>query len=79
MSINVVAPPRPECCARVIALRCSGAGARQWVRLSLLVSDGTYVGEGSYQVLMTDPVGGPLLTARGELLVRLRDTVVKTQ
>jgi len=48
------------------------------VRLSFLVSDGTYVGEGSYEVLMDDPVGGPVLTAGGELLVRLVDTVVKT-
>ena len=48
------------------------------VRLSFLVSDGTYVGEGSYGVLMDDPVGGPVLTAGGELLVRLVDTVVKT-
>ena len=48
------------------------------VRLSFLVSDGTYVGEGSYEVLIDDPVGGPVLTAGGELLVRLVDAVVKT-
>ena len=47
------------------------------VRLSFLVSDGTYVGEGSYEVLIDDPVGGPVLTAGGELLVRLVDAVVK--
>jgi hypothetical protein len=49
------------------------------VRLSFLVSDGLYVGEGSYQVLMGDPVGEPVLTAGGELLVRLVDSVVETQ
>ena len=48
------------------------------VRLSFLVSDGTYIGEGSYEGLMADPVGGAVLTAGGELLVRLVDTVVKT-
>jgi hypothetical protein len=49
------------------------------VRLSFLVSDGLYVGEGSYEVLMDDPVGGPILTAGGELLVRLVDSVVDMQ
>ena len=48
------------------------------VRLSFLVSDGTCVGEGSYEGLMSDPVGEAVLTAGGELLVRLVDTVVKT-
>jgi hypothetical protein len=48
------------------------------VRLSFLVSDGTCIGEGSYEDLMSDPVGEPVLTAGGELLVRLVDTVVKT-
>jgi hypothetical protein len=43
-----------------------------------LVSD-VYFGEGSYEVLMDDPVGGPVLTAGGELLVRLVDSVVETQ
>ena len=34
MSINVVAPPRPEYRERVIALHCSGAGASQWRTLA---------------------------------------------
>jgi hypothetical protein len=45
------------------------------VRLSFLVSDGLYVGEGSYEVLIQDPAGGPVLTAGGELLVQLVETV----
>jgi hypothetical protein len=48
------------------------------VRLSFLVSDGAYIGEGSYEDLMSDPVGEAVLTAGGELPVRLVDTVVKT-
>ena len=47
------------------------------VRLSFLVSDGTYVGEASYESLMDDPVGEPVLTAGGELLTCLVDSVVK--
>lgn len=46
------------------------------VRLSFLVSDGLYFGEGSYEVLMDDAEGGPVLTVGGELLVRLADTVI---
>src|SRR5262245_56732252 len=49
------------------------------VRLSFLVSDGLNFGEGSYEVLMDDPAGGPVLTAGGELLVRLVDSVVMAQ
>lgn len=45
------------------------------VRLSFLVSDGLYFGEGSYEVLMDDPAGEPVLTAGGELLLRLVDAV----
>jgi hypothetical protein len=48
------------------------------VRLSFLVSDGLYFGEGSYEVLMDDAEGGPILTVGGELLVRLVDAVVGT-
>jgi len=48
------------------------------VRLSFLVSDGLYFGEGSYEVLMDDAEGGPILTVGGELLVRLVDAVVAT-
>jgi hypothetical protein len=48
------------------------------IRLSFLVSDGLYFGDGSYEVLSDDPEAGPVLTAGGELLVRLVDSVVKT-
>jgi hypothetical protein len=48
------------------------------VRLSFLVSDGLYFGEGSYEVLMDDAEAEPVLTVGGELLVRLVDTVVGT-
>jgi len=48
------------------------------VRLSFLVSDGLYFGEGSYEAFMDDPAGEPVLTAGGELLVQLVDTVVNT-
>src|SRR5262249_17250810 len=47
------------------------------VRLSFLVSDGLYFGEGSHDVLMDDPVGGLVLTRGGELLVQLVDAVVE--
>ena len=43
------------------------------VRLSFLVSDGLYCGEGSYEALSEDPEGGAVLTAGGELLVPLVD------
>ena len=49
------------------------------VRLSFLASDGLYFGEGSYERLMDDAAGGPVLTAGGELLVQLVDSVVPAQ
>jgi hypothetical protein len=49
------------------------------VRLSFLASDGVYIGEGSYEALMSDPVGGPVLTAGGELLVQLVEAAVKAK
>ena len=51
--------------------------AGELIRLSFLVSDGVYLGEGNYEVLMADPEGGPVLTAGGELLVRLVDIVLE--
>ena len=48
------------------------------IRLSFLVSDGLYFCEGSYDVLDDYPEAGPVLTAGGELLVRLVDSVVET-
>jgi len=45
------------------------------LRLSFLVSDGLYFGEGSYEALMDDPAGQPVLNAGSELLVQLVDTV----
>lgn len=49
------------------------------VRLSFLVSDGLYFGEGSYEVLIDDPAGDPVLTAGGELLVQLVETVTQVK
>jgi hypothetical protein len=43
------------------------------IRLSFLVSDGLYFGEGSYESWMDDTAGGPVLTAGGELLVSVVD------
>jgi hypothetical protein len=45
------------------------------LRLSFLVSDGLYFGEGGYEALMDDPAGQAVLNAGGELLVQLVDTV----
>jgi len=45
------------------------------LRLSFLVSDGLYFGEGSYEALMDDRAGELVLDAGGELLVQLVDTV----
>jgi len=39
------------------------------VRISLLVSDGLYFGEGRYDDLARDPLGGPVLAAGVELLM----------
>ena len=49
------------------------------IRLSFLVSDGLYFGEGSYESWMDDTAGGPVLTAGGELLVSVVDTVVESR
>lgn len=46
------------------------------VRLSFLVSDGLYFGEGPFSVLDADPKGGPVITAATQLMVFLTD---KTQ
>jgi hypothetical protein len=47
------------------------------IRLSFLVSDGLYVGEASYESFMDDPAGEPVLTAGGDLLVQLVETVCR--
>jgi hypothetical protein len=49
--------------------------AKDLVRLSFLVSDGLYVGEASYEALMDDSAGEPVLSAGGDLLVALVETV----
>jgi hypothetical protein len=51
--------------------------ASDLVRLSFLVSDGLYVGEASYESFMDDPAGEPVLTAGGDLLVQLVETVCR--
>jgi len=56
-----------------------GSPTGDLARLSFLAFDGLYFAEGSYEVLMDDPEGGPVLTAGGELLVRLVKSVVETQ
>jgi len=45
------------------------------LRLSFLVSDGLYFGEGSYEALMDDAAGRLVLDAGGQLLVQLVETV----
>lgn len=46
------------------------------VRLSFLVSDGLYFGEGPFSVLDADPKGGPVITAATQLMMFLTE---KTQ
>jgi hypothetical protein len=48
------------------------------VRLSLLVSDGLYFGEGQMQVFSRDAMAGPLIHAASVLLQKLGDHVAKT-
>ena len=45
------------------------------IRLTFLVADGLYFGEGSFEDLMADPAGRLVLDAGGELLVQLVETV----
>ncbi|WP_223648952.1 hypothetical protein [Hymenobacter psoromatis] len=41
------------------------------VRLTFLMSDGLYFGEGPFEVLQADPLGGPVIAAATQLLVFL--------
>jgi hypothetical protein len=38
------------------------------IRLNFLVSDGLYFGEGPFEVLQTDPMGGPVIAAAVKLM-----------
>ena len=41
------------------------------VRLSFLVSDGLYFGEGPFEIMQKDPIGGPVITAATRLMAFL--------
>ncbi len=43
------------------------------VRLTFLVSDGLYFGEGPFEVLQADPMGGPVLAAATQLMTYLTE------
>ena len=43
------------------------------VRLTFLMSDGLYFGEGPFEVLQADPLGGPVIAAATQLLVFLTE------
>jgi hypothetical protein len=38
------------------------------IRLNFLVSDGLYFGEGPFEILQTDPLGGPVIGAAVKLM-----------
>jgi hypothetical protein len=38
------------------------------IRLNFLVSDGLYFGEGPFEILQTDPMGGPVISAAVKLM-----------
>ncbi|HUP13192.1 MAG TPA: hypothetical protein VM187_13285 [Niastella sp.] len=44
------------------------------IRLSFLVSDGLYFGEGPFEVLQDDPMGGPVIQAATNLMAYLTST-----
>ena len=44
------------------------APASGTIRLNFLVSDGLYFGEGPFEVLQTDPMGGPVIAAAVKLM-----------
>jgi hypothetical protein len=44
------------------------------VRMTFLVSDGLYFGEGPFDALQKDPLGGPVLAKAGQLLQLVVDT-----
>jgi len=47
------------------------------VRLTFLVSDGLYFGEGPEDAIAGDPIGGPVLAAAGQLLMAIVDASTK--
>jgi len=48
-------------------------------RLTFLVSDGLYFGEGDYDVLIEDPMAAPILGTASELLVMVVDAALEKQ
>jgi hypothetical protein len=46
------------------------------VRMTFLVSDGLYFGEGPFNALLKDPLGGPVLTKAAQLLLLLVQTAL---
>ena len=49
------------------------------VRMSFIVSDGLYFGEGPFDALQKDPMGGPVLAKAAELLQRVVDSATKAE
>jgi hypothetical protein len=47
------------------------------VRMTFLVSDGLYFGEGPFDALQKDPMGGPVLAKAAQLLQRSVDSALK--
>jgi len=47
------------------------------VRLTFLVSDGLYFGQGAFNLLSKDPIGGAVLKASAELMKMLIDKSLK--
>jgi len=47
------------------------------VRLSFLVSDGLYFGEGPFEAISRDPIGGPVLQAATQLLTAVTRATAK--
>jgi hypothetical protein len=47
------------------------------VRMTFLVSDGLYFGEGSFDALYQDPMGGPVLTKATELIQQATENALK--
>jgi hypothetical protein len=48
------------------------------VRLTFLVSDGLYFGEGKFEDLSRDGLGGPVINAAGQLLTQVVDLATRT-
>jgi hypothetical protein len=47
------------------------------VRLTFLVSDGLYFGEGPFSAILNDPIGGPVLATASDLLMKIVNATTK--